>query len=87
MKILLNRDAHARCKAGDITFCMDSGHLLIQIGKNEDAQYSLSVQETHQLYNLLYSYRQDIYDANVAAKEYGTANRRHKKKDMQNALS
>jgi hypothetical protein len=63
---------YARFQAGGLTFCMDNGCLLIKAESN-DYPYPLTAQATHQLFNLLFDYRQDIINANTAAKAYGTA--------------
>lgn len=81
MKIMASRmnDKYGKFKTQDFIFCMDVGHLLIQIGDNEEVLHSLTPQETHRFLNLLYCYQQDIVDANVEAKRYGIqVHKKHK---------
>ena len=61
---------YARFKAGLFAFAIDEGCLLLQLKDTTSIQ--LSAQETHGLFNLLYDHRQEIYQANVPAREYGT---------------
>jgi hypothetical protein len=63
---------------------MDNGQLLIK-RRGEDYPCPLTGQETHQLLNLLYTYRHDILVANKAMQAYGTGQGHyfHKKKSAQ----
>ena len=48
MKIMASRmnDKYGKFKTQDFIFCMDVGHLLIQIGDNQEVLHSLTPQET-----------------------------------------
>jgi hypothetical protein len=70
---------HTFLYIGGMTFYMDSGCLLIKIGEDEE-QHPLTPQATHRLLNFLFDNRQDIIDANVAAKRYEVCQHsKHKK--------
>ena len=62
--------------AGNFTFCLDDGCLLIKIG--DDYPCPLSPKTTHQLFNLLFINRADIIAANTEARLYGAEKGNHK---------